>query len=234
METLYICIDESGVPSSGDCFTVAGCWFGSDRDRPQDILVSTSQKLLSKAATLKSLSSPPSELKGKDYDSPTLGRLINQLKQIMYEDDSIRCPSRAWSMSYPLGFTVTMVQPDISATTIDGLANTELAIPEIMKRLALNTVLTPLFLSGLVDLSSYDRVRVLLDAAVWKRAANEFERATESELPTDSEITYSTRNSKATPGIQFADLAAVSWRRNLLTGECSTAAGLLHDLRFAR
>lgn len=234
METLYICIDESGVPSSGNCFTVAGCWFGSDRDRPQDILVSTSQKLLSKAATLESLSSPPSELKGKDYDSSTLGRLISHLKQLMYEDDSIRCPSRAWSMSYPLGFTVTMVQPDISAVTVDGLTNNELAIPEIMKRLALNTVLTPLFSAGLVDTSSYDRVRVLLDATVWKRAANEFQRATESRLSTDTEIDYATRNSKATPGIQFADIAAVSWRRNLLTGDCSTASGLLHDLRFAR
>lgn len=234
MKTLYICIDESGIPGSGDCFTVAGCWFGSDRDRPQDILVSTSQKLLSKAATVESLSSPPAELKGKDYDSSTLGRLIDQLQQLMYDDDSIRCPSRAWAMSDPIGFTVTMVQPDINAATLEGLANTELAVPEITKRIALNSVLTPLFSSGLVTLSSYDRVRVILDSEVWRRTADEFERATEMTLSGDLELTYETRDSKATPGIQFADLAAVSWRRNLLTGDCSTAAGLLHDLRFAR
>jgi len=80
METLYICIDESGVPVLAIVLPSPDAGLDLTVTVPKIFLSLNCQKLLSKAATFESLSSPPSELKGKDYDSPTLGRLINQLK----------------------------------------------------------------------------------------------------------------------------------------------------------
>jgi hypothetical protein len=136
-------------------------------------------------------------------------------------------------MNIPLGFTFCSLHPKIATDSIIRTAG-KTAAPQLVQMLSLNSVLTPLFHQATVGLESCDSVAVLLDSSTWKRSAELVSNDIETVDDPSTDIEFEIRDSKSTPGIQFADLAAYSWRRNLRKSDCGTAAGVLYDLRFSR
>lgn len=233
MTILYICIDESGNHTRDSCYAIAGCWHLSSRTNPTNILTPTKDKLLSVIENHQQTTGQPAELKGAAIHPDTLNDMISFFKEVVYDDDTINQSRWPWSMGIPLGFTVHSLNARLAADAIGDLVG-PLDATETVQTVALTTVLNPLFDSTYLDMSLFDEVRVLLDAKTWKNPAQRIREHIDEHAIGVEQITFETRDSKSTPGIQLADLAAYSWRRNHIHGDCKTAAGLLHDLRFAR
>lgn len=226
MTTLYICVDESGRHHDGRCYSVAGCWFLSDR-RPTDALDRTKDKLI---GTMFGDSSGVSELKGSKVEPSRLNDGVSYLRSIVYEDDSIQQEALPWSLSIPLGISVVAFTPDDAISTISKYVD-KLDRPRVVQAFALNAILKPLIHPKQVRLDpTVDDVRIVLDSKTWEQPAEDYPQ---TEIQ-DKDLELETRDSQSVPGIQLADLAAYSWRRNYTHGDCGTAAGVLHDLRFAR
>lgn len=226
MTTLYVCVDESGRQNDGRCYSVAGCWFLSNT-RPTDALDRTKDKLI---GTMFGDNSGVGELKGSKADPASLNDGISYLRQVIHEDTSIEQESFPWSLSIPIGISVVAFSPDIVLSTISKYVD-ELDRPRVIQAFALNAVLKPLIHPEQVLLErAIDNVRIVLDSTTWQQPAKDYPQ-TEVQ---GKELELETRDSQSIPGIQLADLAAYSWRRNYIHGDCGTAAGILHDLRFAR
>lgn len=231
MTTLYIYVDESGRKAQDSCYTVAGCWCLSEWSNPHNVLMETKDKLLNVVQQVKNYEKQPSEIKSSKLDPNTLGTLVDSLTSEVYKDSSlVTAKSRLpWQMSFPVGFTIVPFHGGVCREVLDDQLR-RLAGFEAMQAMGLSSILAPLSdRQALLTSSAYDEIRVLLDATTWENAANIMENTI-----TVDDIGFSIRDSKKTPGIQLGDVAAYSWRRNLTRGDCGTAAGLLHDLRFAR
>jgi len=226
MATLYVCVDESGRLDDGRCYSVAGCWFVSNR-RPVDVLDRTKDSLIQ---TMFDDGSGVSELKGSKASTDALNAGVDYLRNAVYEDSSIERSSLPWSMTIPVGFSLVAFTPEMITETVADYVD-RLDRPRVVQSFALDAVLKPLFHPEQVSLDrSIDTVRILLDSTTWQQPANDYARTSVQ----DTSLELETRPSQGVPGIQFADLAAYSWRRNYVHGDCGTAAGVLHDLRFAR
>lgn len=226
MATLYVCVDESGRHVSGRCYSVAGCWFVSEV-RPTNALDRTKDKLI---GAMFDNASGVSELKGSKASTDALNEGISYLRDVVYQDGSIENLNIPWSMSIPVGFSVVAFTPDTITESISKYID-ELNRPKVVQSFALDAVLKPLVHPQQVHLDqAIDAVQVLLDSTTWEQPANDYSR----ETVQDTDLVLETRDSQSVPGIQLADLAAYSWRRNYTNGDCGTAAGILHDLRFAR
>jgi len=226
MVTLYVCVDESGRQDVGKCYTVAGCWFVSERP-PGDTLDRTKDELID---VMFGDSSSVGELKGSKSNIGALNSGISYLREAVYEDSSIERSSLPWSMSIPVGFSLVAFTPEAITETVSKYVD-RLDRPRVVQSFALDAVLKPLVHPEQVRLDqSVDRVRVLLDSTTWEQPANDYAQASVQNTSLELE----TRDSQSVPGIQFADLAAYSWRRNYTDGDCGTAAGVLRGLRFAR
>lgn len=226
MATLYVCVDESGRQDDGQCYSVAGCWFVSDA-QPRNALDRTKDKLIE---VMFGDASGVSELKGSKASTDALNQGISYLRKVVYDDPSVDQSLIPWSMSIPVGFTVVAFTPDTITETISRYVD-RLDRPRVVQSFALDAILKPLVHPEQLRLGqSIDTVCVLLDSTTWKQPANDYSRT--SVQNTDIEL--QTRDSRSVAGVQLADLAAYSWRRNYTQGDCGTAAGVLHDLRFAR
>lgn len=226
MATLYVCVDESGLHTDGQCYAVAGCWFVSQR-RPVDTLDRTKDSLI---RVMLGAESNASELKGSKASTDALNTGISSLRGMVYDDGSIEQSTLPWSMSYPVGFSLVAFTPATITETISGYVD-RLDRPRVIQSFALDAVLKPLVHPEQVHLGqSIDAVRVLLDSTTWEQPANDYARTSVQNTTLELE----TWDSQSVPGVQLADLAAYSWRRYYMRGDCGTAAGVLHDLRFAR
>lgn len=222
--TLYVCIDESGQQGHGSCYSVAGCWFVSER-RPTDTLDRTKDKL-SQAM----FEDGVSELKGSKASTDALNTGISYLRDVVYDDSSIERSRLPWSMSIPVGFSLVAFTPETVSETVADYVD-DLNLPRVVQSFALDAVLKPLVHPEQVHIDdSIDTVAVLLDSTTWEQPASDYARNSVQ----GTNLSLETRDSRSVPGIQIADLAAYSWRRNYTDGDCGTAAGVLHDLRFAR
>lgn len=229
MRNLYIAIDESGNHSRDECYVVAGCWHVSPRTNPQNVLASTKDKLLQSLQVYRRNRTQFNELKGQAIRPEKLGWLIDELRTIVYEDNSLDYEYTPWQLSIPVGYTISVMNSELFRKGTDGLDG-RLTPLELMQVTALSSVLTPLTAGRpLLDLRAIDEIRVIPDASTWD-TASEF---VESRMNA-SNMSFETRDSTKTPGIQLTDLAAYAWHRNVTKGDCGTATGLLHDLRFAR
>lgn len=233
MTTLYICIDESENHTRDRCYSVAGCWCVSSRPDPTNVLTPTKDRLLQLIETHPRTAAQPSELKGAAIHPDTLNDVISFLKESMYDDGTIEQSRQPWSMHVPIGFTIHTLNARLATDSIEGLVG-PFDAAETVQTIALSTVLSPLFDSTHLDLGSYNEISVVLDAETWTNPVQRVRENVDEQALDVERITFETRNSKSTPGIQLADIAAYSWRRNHTRGDCETAAGLLHDLRFAR
>lgn len=226
---LHVCVDESGRKSQDSCYTVAGCWFVSEYSNPQNALMGTKDSLLTTVQQITNSRTQPSEIKSAKLQPPTLGAVVSDLRKQMFEDESLVTGRLPWSMQTPVCFTIATFHGDVCRDVLADQTS-RLKPFEVMQVMGLSSILTPLSdRRALLDQNAFDSVRVLLDAKTWENAAD----VVDASLSVD-DVSFAIRDSKRTPGIQLADLAAYSWRRNLTRGDCETASGLLHDLRFAR
>lgn len=174
-----------------------------------------------------------SELKGASTPPSVLDTLFSYLRTGIHDDSTIRQSRFPWQVSKPMRYTLHDVNSNAGTDAITDLVGPQQA-GETLKTIALASILAPLRHEGRLQVDQFDQIRVYLDAHVWQKPAR---RLTEVSTLTASEfqpISFDTRDSKGTPGIQLADLAAYSWRRNLLNADCETAASTLNDFRFFR
>lgn len=154
-ETLYICIDESGLPSRGDCYIVAGYWFVSERTNPNDILTPTKDRAIEVIKTHTEGKDAISEIKGASLHPVVLNDTTQWLRNNIYSDDTILTSHTVWKMNIPLGFTFCSLNPILAIDSITHIAG-KTAAPQLVQTLSLNSVLTPLFHQASVDPEACD------------------------------------------------------------------------------
>lgn len=233
MASLYVFVDESGEPNTDRCYAVSGCWIVSERSNPNDVLMPTKDRLIGTIEGSERGKDSISELKGAATPPPVLDALFSYLRTGIHDDSTIRQSGFPWQVSKPMRYTLHDVNSDAATDAISNLVGPRQA-GETLKTLALASILAPLRHEDRIDTAELDQVNVYLDATVWQNPAR---RLTEVSSLTASDLqplSFDIRDSKGTPGIQLADLAAYSWRRNLLYADCETAASTLNDFRFFR
>lgn len=226
-------VDESGEPNTDRCYAVSGCWILSERSNPNDVLMPTKDRLIGAVEGSEHGSDSISELEGAATPPSVLDTLFSYLRTRVHDDSTVRQSGFPWQVSKPMRYTLHDVNSDAATDAIANLVGAQQA-GETLKTLALASILAPLRHEDRIDTAEVKRVNVYLDAEVWQNPA---QRLTEVSSLTASDlqpVSFETRDSKGTPGVQLADLAAYSWRRNLLYADCETAASTLNDFRFFR
>ncbi|GKZ14897.1 hypothetical protein HAL_27780 [Haladaptatus sp. T7] len=79
-----------------------------------------------------------------------------------------------------------------------------------------------------VDITAH---HIVMDGETWRRAGTVLEGLYDS-LAWSPEISFSYRDSKNTPGIQLADLAAHARRLRLTAGECTNGSKAIDEMRL--
>lgn len=223
MNVLYICIDESGKASHGDIYSLVGCWFVSNRHRSSDPLEDLRDQTIDKILPGKDVA----ELKGAKMDNEKVNSALEYIRKKMYKSESVSQNPPVWDQSQPIRFTTSIQSPDSLSSAIQPEISRPDA-PRFVKLSALDTVLTPLFTAAL-DCSSCQSIRILLDSTTWTNPVNMYRSAVDD---LGVETTLKTHDSKEIPGIQFADIAAYSIRRDLTKGDCSSAASIINNYRL--
>jgi hypothetical protein len=229
---LYIFVDESGNPSSGEYYTVAGCWCLSERPDIDAILSPTKNRL---AATVEQqfTDAPVSELKGVDLPAGLINQLMSAVETHLYNDSTLVTSPVPWTDDVPIRYSFHNTNPDLGNEILARMFGSMAQAAEAQKALALVSVLNPLFYQRLIDRAQISEIQIVLDAAVWQQAVTRFEMSLQRVADFSELVSFSIRDSKATPGIQIADLAAYAWARYIRTGECAGASTILDRLRFA-
>ncbi|WP_368408860.1 DUF3800 domain-containing protein [Halorussus limi] len=233
MSYLYIFVDESGEPQTDRCYAVAGCWVVSARPNPNEVLMPTKDRLMSTIEGSELGKDSIGELKGASTPPPVLDTLFAYLRSGIHDDSSIQQTNYPWQVSKPMRYTLHEVNSDAGTDAIEDLVGPQ-QTGETLKTISLASILSPLRQEDRLETGDFDQVRVYLDAEVWQNPAQrlrEVSNLASDELPP---VSFETRDSRGTPGIQLSDLAAYSWRRNLLKTDCETAASTLNDFRFFR
>lgn len=220
---LYVFIDESGLPSCGDCYAVAATWCESSRTDDIEVFSRTKDKCL------QLIDSGASELKGSSLSPSELDTIVPSVKRFALNDGSVSDQHTARNDSMPFKHTLHTVQPTVIADTVDGGLNA----PKRIKRHSLGTVLDPLFRPDRLNLPVFSEIRIVLDAETWERARRQFETTVNDRFEDYStDVSFTVADSVSVPGIQISDLAAYVWARNRREGDCKTAARTVDDRRF--
>lgn len=231
---LYIFVDESGNPSSGEYYVVAGAWSISDEPNPSRALQSTVDAL----AGIPN-SRPISELKGSQLPIESLLSVIECLDGgPAYDDPSVKQQQLPWTGSLPIRFTIHSLNPDLGIEILkEALGGSDLNAgsphPETLQSLSLATILNPLIQAEMIDIIHIDQIRVVLDAQVWQTPTERIEAGLDVVENAPENLTFETRDSAQTPGLQVADLAAYTWGRQLRVGDCGNGVARLDRLRLA-
>lgn len=229
MTTLYICVDESGNRQRHDHYVVAASWFVSDRENPSNVLDGTKDRILAQCVTPSRKRSGATELKGASLHPSTVDDTVDFLRTSVHEEISIRPSRLPWELSTPVVFSISAFATDVFLAATDDAVGRSSAFQRIQVA-SLSAVLAPVHRPRrLLDEDSFDDVRILLDATTWQNAAETIRRQ-----PSLDDVTIEIGDSKSTPGIQFADLAAYAWFQRLQRGNCRRAAELIHQLRLVR
>lgn len=231
--TLYVFVDESGNPTDGDYYVVAGSWCVSNRDRPTELLLPTVESLRNIADSQLRDLELGGELKGSELPPGVIETLISTLTETSYEDTTITKNYLPWGQAAPIRHSIHEVNPDLGLEMLDNIFGTESKSPMTLKTMALASVLNPLFADAQLDDDRLGDVHVVLDADVWQNPVGELKRGLgllDSDVP---DVEFTTAASDDIPGLQIADLTAYSWARELRQGDCSQAARSIHDYRFS-
>lgn len=235
---LYIFVDESGNPSSGEFYVVAGVWCISDEPNPSQTLQSTVDSLAAVANSLRDSSRSISELKGSQLPPEILLSVIECLDGgPAYDDPSVKHQQLPWASSQPLRVTMHDLNPNLGIEllkkTLGGSDfSATFSHPEALQSISLATILNPLVQAAMIDLSRIDTIKVVLDAHVWQAPIERIEAGLDVVENVPENLAFETRDSSQTPGLQLADLAAYTWARNLRFGDCGSGIGRLDDLRL--
>lgn len=233
VSSLYVFVDESGEPNTDRCYAVAGCWVVSDRSNPNDVLMPTKDRLIATIEGSEHGTDSISELKGAATPPPVLDTLLSYLRSGIYDDSTIRQSKFPWQVNSPIRYTLHDVNSSAGADAVADIVGPQ-QTGETLQTLALASILSPLHHGRRIHTGEFDQVEVYLDAQVWQNPARRLTEVSNLTANDVQPVSFETRDSKGTPGIQLADLGAYSWRRNLLYADCETAASTLNDLRFFR
>lgn len=231
---LYVFIDESGNPSRSRYFTLAACWCVSRRDNIDQILQPTVGKLKTTANNHMEQSGAISELKGSRLHPEVTHAVVGSLGNIEYGDQTIRTQNLPWEVAQPIRFSVHTTNPEIGVDILKELiGNADSSILAI-KTLSLVSVLNPIFEAGLIETNSLDNIYVVLDDNPWENPSKQIEKTIDQVGPSLPDIDFSTPTSKATPGLQVADIAAYSWAKNKRDGGYRAVVEKIEQLRFVK
>jgi hypothetical protein len=227
--SIYVFIDESGQASTDGVYAVAGCWTVSHEQDPEQVLKplrSNVQKHLTEYVD--DAPDTISELKGAQL-THVLTDTLNAVNQYMWDDGSVDSDHNYWDTSFPLRFTLCIFENKMLRQTLSADIS-ELNMPTAIKTIGLNAALSPLHSKSIREDGCRD-IQILLDATTWARPAQRYKEAlVHSDLA--EEVTLATRDSKSTPGIQFADLAAYSLRRRFKQGTENKPVAQLENWAF--
>lgn len=224
--SIYIFVDESGRASTDDVYTVAACWSVSQNEDPEQILKplrSNVQKFLTECVD----NAPDniSELKGSKL-SKVLSETTEAIDENMWNDNSVEDSHNYWGTSIPIRFTLRSFENRLLRKTLSSNIS-EVEMSDAVKTVALNSVLTPIHSSEL-SLSHSDEVYIYADASPWDRPTARYEEGL-SDIGFQPTVTLDTRDSQNTPGIQFADIAAYSLRRQFTQDDSGRAVSRLEN-----
>lgn len=225
---LYIFVDESGSISQSEHFTVASCWCLSNRG-PHHILSNARADLAEYIRESSDGNREIDELKGTRLPNERLGEFLRNLEQYAHNDGTVSSPPYPWKQDgRPLVCSTHGFDPS-AGTQILSEYMPQPNTPGVLQTLALANVLNPLNSPHKIDISRVDRVRLVLDADVWFGPARNIQ-----EILADRgfNLSFQTRDSATTPGIQVADLMAYSSRRYNQSGDCEDAVRFLDQLHI--
>lgn len=231
--TLYVFVDESGNPTDGDYYVVAGSWCVSNRGRPSEVLLPTVESLRGIADSQLHDLELGDELKGDELPTSVIEMLVSSINETSYTDTTLTKNYLPWGQAAPIRYSIHEVNPNLGLEMLDNIFGTEAKSQMTLKTLALASVLNPLFADAQLDDDPFGDVHVVLDAEVWQNPVEEIERGirlVDGDVP---DVEFSTAASDAIPGLQIADLTAYSWARELRHGDCSEAVSSIHDYRFS-
>lgn len=224
---LYIFIDESGNHSQGKNYAVAASWCVSRRTRTTNVLQSTRDSVAEHIGV-------SGELKGSKTRPEDLDSVLPVLLDYGYDDGSISHSPVPWATSQPIRHTIHDVNPEVGKKIIGDLTGNPLDAPVTIQTLALASLLNPLFYPERLNESEFSKTKVVLDAETWRRPADNLQEAIESVNPAAPDnLSFETRDSDSTPGIQISDLTAYSWLRHRKRGDCTESARAVNKRRFS-
>lgn len=232
MTVLYIAVDESGLPSQGDCYVVVGCWYVSERHDPTSPLADLKDDLLRFVGT-KQRGGTPDELKGGKMKPGTINGVVDRIESWMWQLDTVETANLPWDSSYPLGFSRVAYHAEAARRTIERTGVASLEAPNTLKEIALNSILTPLYYEHQLQTRHVDDSCVVLDGNPWVRPADRLGEHWGDEIDTEPPE-FQIRDSKETPGIQIADVAALVWKKHSKNDVCSRSAATLSNYAVPR
>ncbi len=224
MTKVYVFIDESGNPSTSDCYTLAGVWCLTEYDDPSEILKPVRDQLANRVVNV------GSELKGEMLTDAKLNSCLYFTRKAIENDSSV-VSTDVWQTNRPVAFTLYDSDSDTGRTIAEQHLGESANATVTAQLLALASVTSPclrLDEHSAVELS--DR-RIILDGNTWRRAGASLSAIYRS-LAWTPRIEFSLRDSRNTPGIQLADLVAHARRRRLDSGDCSEAVNVINELRL--
>ncbi len=202
MTTLYVFVDESGLPSVDEYYAVAGCWCISAIG-PAPTLNETRIDLQNLMIDLREIPADRTELKGTDISKKGLDVLFSSLTRIANQNGTTSDPPYPWhDGSTPIQFTYAEVDAGVGREAFTEFGH-DLDTPKLLQSMLLLSILRPLLYGSDLDENVYDRVKVILDSETWEQARQTLEDAGRA-----SEFIFETHESHKVPGIQLADLAA--------------------------
>lgn len=211
MTTLYVFVDESGLPSVDEYYSVAGCWCISDIG-PAPTLNETRIALQDLMVDLREMPADSTELKGTNLSNEGLDILFSSLTKMANKSGTTSGSPYPWNDdSTPIKFTYAEVDAGVGREAFTEFGH-DLDTPKLLQSMLLLSILRPVLYGSNLDESVYDRVKVILDSETWEQARQTLEDAGRA-----SELIFETQESHKVPGIQLADLAA-HVRRNKRKG----------------
>lgn len=217
-------IDESGNHSTSDCYTLAGVWCLTEYDAPEEVFKPTRDRIANQVVQT------DGELKGEELSDTKLDSCLFYARNVFEQDGSL-VPTDCWGTGYSAAFSVY----DSDSETVRDIVTQYLgegANASVTAQLVgLASVTSPILrLDDHVPVEIVEH-NVVLDGTTWRRAGETLRRIYESSNRV-SEIRFSYRDSKNTPGIQLADLAAHARRLRLTTGDCVRGSQVVDEMRL--
>lgn len=219
-------MDESGNYSRGDRYTVAACWCLSEH-APRHVLDGARVNLIQHLQDAYDMGGYDGELKGNHLPNDLLGVALETFEQFVHSDGTVLSSPYPWPESgYPLKLSTDSFQPDSCKRLLSNWMN-EVDAPTALQMLSLVSLIDPLYHGNRLDLSDVSSIQLVLDAEVWRSAAEEVTTVLDS--PNGVPIDFEIRDSKKTPGIQFADMVAYGLRRSLIGGDSGDVSGFINQ-----
>lgn len=231
--SLYIFVDESGLPSQGELYAVAACWCVSYSTVEWRVLKPTVDRLTHIAEDLYHGSGQFGELKGARLGPDILDSLMPNLGDLSFEDKTLETSTVPWDLTYPVRFTSVRFHTDLALEVLGGALNAQPDGPEALQTLGLISILDPLLHEGMVSRRGYSRVKIILDSETWIGPARTLDGLLDGVTAAPDAVTFETHDSKKAMGLQIADLGAHCWGRHARFGDCADAVEHLEHLRLS-